>query len=53
MVSISLLINIVAVSASEIKDDFRLVQHFFPQADTVGEFEGNPLFTLVILSNWC
>ena len=51
MVSILLLINVIAVSASEIQDDFRLVQHFFPQADTVGELEGASLSAFVYSNN--
>ncbi|MDH5395586.1 MAG: 4Fe-4S binding protein [Gammaproteobacteria bacterium] len=31
------------VAASEIQDDFQLVQQFFPSADSVGELEGEPL----------
>jgi len=38
-----ILINSGVVIAEGIKDDFSLVQHFFHQADHVGDLEGEPL----------
>jgi len=33
--------------ADSIQDDFRLVQHFFPQADRIGKLEGEPRSAIV------
>lgn len=43
VLSVLLLMNAGAASATAIKDDFPLVQQFFPQADSVSELEGKPL----------
>ena len=47
LILLSLLFACGYAAASEIQDDFRLVNHFFPQADRVGEVEGEPLSAVV------